>query len=347
MRYATLKDKLSLVLVCRTFQCLAERFLYERFICHDIERTIESLTNGDRGRYVRDIVLAPQTQESTIQITPENMRTLYRICYNLESIFVYPMATSWAMPLSALEPSCVLNDLPPTVSHVGWDYPDTLVNPTARRIQAPLQNIRTLTLLSDDNIFVDEPLCLPHVKTFHVAAGIPLPTSPWTFPSLKNIRLVYCYPSTSYLRPLSTGVQRFLQSHAQKLDTMWLENGNPTNTLYRSDLHIDILMQCINMRLLLIGVGLCLFPPRMVQLSPLWPALQCVVLVLDGTHRLDIPIFMRNWNGFRAYDRSSGFHHFVVLHPHITHDTADLERIRNMCQYDDRFVFQCESSFGV
>jgi len=66
--------------------------------------------------------------------------------------------------------------------------------------------------------------------------------------------------------------------------------------------------------------------------------------MLDEGHPVDIPDFMRQWNGFHASEFSH-IEQFVCLHHHSGSDSADLQHIDDMCGYDQRLAFQCRSDF--
>jgi hypothetical protein len=333
IRSATFKTKRDLALVCRIFRSLSQKFLYETVICYDTLKTIGILVNGDRGRFVKNILFMPNSN------SPEHIGELYRICCNLEEINVYPLL-QLGEPVP--HPSDIVGPLPSTVCRIVWiqHIPALTVFTT----QASLENLRALTLMSTYNIFVDEPMCLPRVEIFHVASNNRFPNSMWSFPSLKHVRVVYRPPSqTEGGLFMSQQLQRFLKTHAPQFRTLCLETSNPLLIITQADLYTDMLSECTRVQVLLVSHVLPLFLPKV---TPKWtlPALRCVALILDDGHPVDIPDFMRLWNGFHASEFSH-VEQFVCLHHHSSSDSTDLQHIDDMCGYDQRLVFQCRSDF--
>ena len=332
---ATLKLKRNLALVCRTFRRLSQRFLYETIIYDGAQGILKKLRTNDCGRFVKSILFRPIGS----RITSEDISELYQICRNLEEVSVYPLALA-GQP--SPHPSQIFGPLPHTVFAIAWIQ--HFLTPMNFFIPATLGHLRMLTIMSTYNVFADASMCLPHVETVHVRSSCRFPDSRWSLPSLKYLRIVYTRTDSFDRSLVNPRLQHFVKSHAQQLLTLCLDVPNPLPLITQEDLCTDMLLECNNVKVLLVSHVLALFLPRIV---PQWtlPSLRCVVIMLNESYLVDLTDFMRIWNGFHAHDKFSHIEHFVVLHHHSMLASVDLEHIYDMCGYDGRLSFQCRSDF--
>ncbi|KIM21989.1 hypothetical protein M408DRAFT_333114 [Serendipita vermifera MAFF 305830] len=301
---------------------------------------------GRLGRYVRHITLKPRLSSEMEDITQDTTQRLYHMCYKLESIFVYtsirisPLGSNYD---TQPKPVDTFASLPSTVSSIGWfdHLPSRIV-----RIQPLGIHLRTLTLISARNIFIEQPLFFPHLEIIHMAAALQLLEQPWSCPRLRHMRLVYDPTQYAWKLGLSTGMQTFLQVHAEKLHTLFLDNASPKVDLSPSDLYLPLLGGCNNLQTLLLNVGVRVFEPG---IAPLWilPSLECVAVVLEAGRPVPFMNVNALWDGFHAHGQFLGIKQFLVLHPHGMHDSADLEPIKDHCGHDRRLSFRCLSNYVV